>query len=123
MSISFPNRWSTLEQPHVRHELISFLALVSAAAGQLSAAQADALVHFIFDDHDFGERMEAQVGVTLLDQDEASAVEEFVSCLDKAVGVGRAGALSISPTYWSLVSAAAGRALEIFTRSGEARIE
>jgi len=75
------------------------------------------LVHFIFDDHDFGQS-ERLIGAILLNRQEAEAISVFVAQLDLAIGPRSKPLSAVNESDWSPVARAASDALTALAVAG-----
>jgi hypothetical protein len=116
MRLVFPEEWKSISRPHVRAELMAFLA--SASQDQRGdRAELEFLVHFIFDDHDF-ERASELVGDVLIDASEIEPVQLFVRVLDAAIGPRQKPLSAVSNQELLAINDAAGAALQKLMHNG-----
>lgn len=120
MSIEFPETWSALQYPHIRAELLVYLRDASSPDLWAMTSDLEFLVHFVFDDNDFGPAG-LVTGKTILNIAEATAVASFVAELDKAIGPKSKALSKITQTEWEPVAGAARDALATLVRSGVPR--
>jgi hypothetical protein len=83
---SYPDSWSSLHFPNVRWELLEYLKDATDPKMLEDRHELKFLVHFIFDDHDFGPDANAMIGYALLDSEEAGLLNVFVRSLDTMIG-------------------------------------
>lgn len=88
--IRFPEEWRVLSQPWVRSELMEFLKSAMDTTQTEDRDELRALVHFIFDGHDFTPDAANLVGVVLFDIQEAELVNSFINAFDRGIGPGDA---------------------------------
>ena len=81
MSLAFPDDWSGLRFPHVRAELLNYLKDATKPDLCLRTHEVEFLVHFMFDDHDFGPN-DTNIGDILFDSEEASEIGR-ASCRER----------------------------------------
>ena len=117
--VTFPDEWRALSQPHVRSELIKFLKSAMDPSHSSDRSELEALVHFIFDDHDFAPDAKVLIGLVLFDSSEAELINPFVNALDHAIGPGKSWPRNIANV--SDVCTAAEAAHRTLTRRGEAK--
>ncbi len=117
MSIIFPESWSPLKFPHVRAELLEYLADAATPDLWQETAEVEFLVHFIFDDHDF-EPIDKTIGKIFLDSAEAAAMSDFVFALNVAIGPRSKSLARLKQKDWASVARTAAHALAILSKSG-----
>jgi len=88
MSVSYPQSWRSLTLPNVRYELVDALEELSNASRTAAWRSPDpngpvvgieSIVHFFFDDLDWGDH---SIGQSLFDADELAAVQAVASKLE-----------------------------------------
>lgn len=113
-----PVTLSALTHPHTRSELIAYLSAAANPECWKDATEVSFLVHFIFDDHDF-QPAEEQIGKTLLNKAEASALNDFVTCLETAIGPRSKPLSALKAADWAPVASAAAISGDALALTGE----
>jgi hypothetical protein len=122
MTQKYPASWSNLQYPAQRAELLALLAEAQKRSGHEDTAEMKFLMKFVFDDHDF-KPASLQLGLMLLDREEADAVAAFVAALDSATGLGAKSTAEIISDEWLPVSQVGARARLCLLRQGESWFE
>ena len=115
---SYPTSWNGLTLPDVRAELLSYLEDAAELNVVHDTPTLTFLVHFIFDDHDFGADASAEIGSTLLNAEEAAVVREFAHALASAIGPRSKPLKAVTERDWAPVIVTARAAHTKLTESG-----
>jgi uncharacterized protein Usg len=112
MAVIYPPGWCVLQWSQVRAELIEYLKSALSFEAEIADGEMAALVHFIFDDHDFADDLPGILGFVLFDEKEIEAVQNFVGCLDRAIGPREKKLSDVTKSDWEPVAEAARQALD-----------
>jgi hypothetical protein len=115
--LEFPEAWSKLRFPHWRTQLIAYLRDAASGRSFSSEAEFDYLVHFLFDDTEHA-RPEAAVGLSLLSEEEASALKGFVALVEDLLDRGNQCS-EIAKKDTATARRAAHRAVSLILVAGE----
>lgn len=107
MAIRYPDSWGQLTNPQARLELLEYLKEAGDPLGFRDQGAVEALVHFVFDDHDFFPDPVAELGVVLVDAKEARALSSFVGALDTAIGPRSRPLAAVDAQKWEQVARSA----------------
>lgn len=121
MAEEFPPAWADLKYPWIRRELLEILdeltidAPLKLWSEQMSQGQCvgfDAVIHFLFDDHEFGG---GDIGFSLLSDGEVDAIRDLKAalgqiCEDLPEGTNEQ---SVSHPMWPQVRRSAGIAASL----------
>lgn len=125
MQGSYPSSWASLSHPWVRAELLLTLEELSATdpreqwiaeRQKKMVSGVNQIIHFLFDDNDFGE---ADVGATLLDRHELALIEALKGELDSIIDERPQGNNDdyVAHPLWPKVTAAAVAARDAVKRA------
>jgi hypothetical protein len=127
MALAFPESWSHLKHPSLRHELLVTLTEISKSTQKSDIGDSfdiDDAYHLIFDDTKLGDDAASEIGYCLLNEEEAREIRSLSQLLDDMLReLGDVGTPRfLAHSKWKDVHATAKAALQLMSRAGHASI-